>query len=113
MSEKETKPAFKLDFNQKLLNVRGKEMLVTDDEGGNKPLLMKDACVNALQALTENQGRTMDGTAKMERYLLAERIHKAEGPIELKVDEIKLLKTQVGIICTVEAVGFIYGKLPD
>lgn len=51
---------------------------------------MKKACINSLMMNVPNE--RIDGMEKVRRAVLAEDIYKAEKEIDLKIDDIKMLK---------------------
>ena len=81
----------KIDYNQKLKSLSGKEL---KDNQTNEDLCLKDVCANALLGLFDDE-RKLEGKEKLRRYQLANKIYGAKEPIELKSEEITLLKTLV------------------
>ena|ERR1035437_5513339 len=79
----------KVNLNVSLKNMD--EVAMKDEQGNELPL--KTFCVNALMA--DYQGETVDGNEKLKRYTLAKRIFKADGEVELSVEEAALLKQLV------------------
>ena len=74
-----------------------------------RPLTLFGAMVDALLAPSCDKGAS--GTDKMRRFLLAERIHKAAGLVDLTVDEAKEIKNCVGIVFAAVVVGPVYRAL--
>lgn len=70
-----------------------KTMVDGKEVSEEKEIPLKTFCINALMA--DYQGETVDGNEKLKRYTLAKRIFKAEGEVELSVEEAALLKQLV------------------
>ena len=74
------------------LNVPLKELDGSDVVGQNKQVVtVSQQCILALCVQEE-----IDGIEKMKRGLLAEKIFKANGEVELTIEEIALLKQLSG-----------------
>lgn len=80
-----------IDFSQVLTGVDGAEL----KEAADKPLTLRSAAVLALVAAYEDE-RQLDSREKFTRGVLAQRIHRATKPIDLKSDEVTKLKALVG-----------------
>ena len=111
----------KIDLNYKIRNLEGefiKDQVADLDEAGNpkrdkegfpllktgKPITLRAVCIRALLNPPARQdpqtGRMMPiqmpAEEKIKRYNLAVEIQKAKNPMELSIDEIKLLKDLIG-----------------
>ena len=74
------------------LDVPLKELDGSDVVGQNKQVVtVSQQCILALCVQEE-----IDGIEKMKRGLLAEKIFKANGEVELTIDEVVLIKQLVG-----------------
>lgn len=49
----------------------------------------------SVEALLRNE-KDADGKTKLNRYLLAKRVHECEGTLELKVKEVAVIQKQIG-----------------
>lgn len=78
----------KVNFIVPILDIEGKEI---KKEDGRTAFALKDACVGALMANDEK----LDGSEKMKRFLMATKIQAAKE-LELKIEEVVLLKEVVG-----------------
>jgi hypothetical protein len=87
-------------FGKVLMNERGEEMC--DDtcplckrptKGG--PFTLKAACFGALGATFQDE-QTLPGEEKFKRYELYKKIKDATDPVELKSEDVVLLKKLVG-----------------
>ena len=93
----------KKDFSRPVLTLGG-----APAEDAGKTLTVGAACVNAL--LGPDDSAT--GEEKARRYQLALRIH-AGGEVEVKSDELALLKTLVGRAYLPLVVGQVYAFLDE
>ena len=95
------------DLNKvfKTLDGRNMTMNVMDDEQGSlggqkitkKDLTLREVVTNSLLAPPpQGQREQMDGNEKARRYYLAMEIHKSKKQVELSVDDIKLIKDEIG-----------------
>ena len=62
---------------------------------GDKPFTLRDAAAVALDASFEDE-KKLDPKEKYRRGALAARIYGAKEPIALDVDDLKLVKDQIG-----------------
>ena len=85
----------KINFEQGIFNLDGTEMKTEKGE----PFTLRNACVVSLDAATD-EVRKMTGEDKFKRGQLAARIYRTKEPINLKAEEIAIIKT---------AIGFVYG----
>jgi hypothetical protein len=79
----------KIKINEKLKGVDGVEVLKGDK---GVPLTFKDICINAL--LTPEQGD--DDKKKWEKYEVFKKVRDAKDTLELKVEDITLIKKCIG-----------------
>ena len=99
-----------MKINQKLLGVDGVETLKGDK---GIPLLLKDVCINALLTPAQQESEKV----KWEKYVLFKKfrdaITEADGTIwiELKSEEVSLLKQAVGRTQTPLIMGQIWEML--
>jgi len=92
------------DFQTAAIGLTGDAL---KDETG-KDITFKVVALNALLGQYDDE-RSLSGEEKLKRYRLAGRISKAEGAIELTIEEAALLKQLVG-----KAYGsLLYGLVHD
>jgi len=84
----------KINVNDSFKRIDGLELTMPAEGGVIKNLTIKDVCVNAL--LTEVEGIVTPPTEKVHRFTLSEGIYKAESEVELKAEDVVLLKNLVG-----------------
>lgn len=81
----------KLDFSLPVLDLTNKPIV---QEGGNT-LTMKDVAISAL--LTPHEAdRTMGGDEKARQFSMAVRLSAADGDLDLKAEEVAMLKRLIG-----------------
>jgi hypothetical protein len=78
------------DLTKQVMQIDGK----TPVEDGGKPLTLGAAAANAL--LAPEKG--ISGDKQVERFLLATRIYGEALPVELKAEEVALIKARVAEI---------------
>jgi hypothetical protein len=83
----------KIDFEQKILQLSGEEMRTEKGEA----FTLRNACVVSLDAMTEEMKR-LSADEKYIRGQLAARIYRTKEPINLKAEEISILKDVIGKI---------------
>lgn len=92
----------KINFSAPILNFDGEAVMETDEKGKpleGKPLTLSTISVNALvMPLPDGRGQQehLDGAAKVRHACLAETIFKSTAPIDLKVEDIALIKERIG-----------------
>lgn len=59
-----------------------------------EPFRLKDAAINVLTVLNDRE--VVEPKEKYRRAELAERIYRADGEIDLSIDDLKLLKDLIG-----------------
>ena len=74
----------KINFNQKLESFDGKEVGI-----------LKQFCIEPLLATFPDE-QNLAGEEKLRRFLLASKIHWADGEAELMAEEISLVKKLIG-----------------
>jgi len=79
----------KIKLNQELKGVDGVETLKGDK---GRALTFKDICINAI--LTPDQGE--DEKKKWDRYEVFKKVREAGEIIDLKVEEVTLIKKSIG-----------------
>lgn len=97
------------DLNKVFKTLDGRDMTVNivDDEKGSiggqkvtkKDLTLREVMTNAILSPPQNQQNPreqIEGAEKARRYYLAMEIHKSKKQIELNVDDIKLIKDEIG-----------------
>ena len=65
---------------------------------GNKPLTLKDICVNVLDNPPQKELEGADGAERRRRGNLADKIYNAAEPMNVSAEDIALLKTLIGKI---------------
>ncbi len=105
----------KIKLNQALVKMDGEKMFKEEAINGKmietkNEFQLKDVCVNSLLANVEKE--EIDGVEKMNRYLLATKIQKA-NELDLKSEEIAKLKKVIGRIYGVLIVGQAFEMLEN
>lgn len=77
----------KVDFSQEILDMSGVPIM---DNG--QIVTLRTISVNALLA-PEQQ---IEGSEKMKRFVLAQKVHDSDGEMELCIEDAKLIKEQIG-----------------
>jgi len=95
----------KVKISQTLQDVEGQPL---KGEKG-KPLTMRDVCINSL--LTPVQGD--EEKAKWEKYEIYKKLRDAKDEVELKSEEITLLKKSVGKIQPPLLMGQVYDMIEN
>ncbi len=96
----------KVKINEVIKTLAGKPIIIDgtekkDDkgkviEGTGDPITLKFLCTNALEKVY-NSENSLSGQEKYERGVLAKRIYAADNSIDLKSEEITLLKKLIGM----------------
>ncbi len=81
-----------IDFEQTMKTLNGEEIKESEKKD-SVPLTLKSVCINAL--LSEIDREKTSGEDKVERYELAKKIHEG-GTIELKTEQVVLIKERIG-----------------
>ena len=101
----------KIDMNQQLETFDGRPIIVSEDN----PFTLGLACCEAL--MFSDPQEKANGRAKLERYELAQRIHRAcrsgDGLVDLTVDELKIVKDMAGKSLTTQAAGACWQALEN
>lgn len=101
----------------KTLDGRNMTINIMEDEKGSlggqkvmkKDLTLREVITNSLLAPPpQGQRDQMEGAEKARRYYLAMEIHKANKQVELSVDDIKLIKDEIGRVYPPLIVGQAY-----
>jgi len=101
----------------KTLDGRNMTVNIMDDEKGSlggqkvtkKDLTLREVITNSLLAPPpQGQRDQMEGAEKARRYYLAMEIHKTKNQIELSVDDVKLIKDEIGRVYPPLIVGQAY-----
>ncbi len=79
----------KVDFNQKILNLEGKPMR----NKMNKEITLEYICAQVLCMFAE---KDVTGQERFKRFILAEKIIKHDGDLDLPVEDVALLKELIG-----------------
>jgi hypothetical protein len=85
----------KLSVLAPILDLDGNEVRLPPEKEGRPPgpvMTLGTGMKGALLAHLPGDEDDKAGTKGFERFLLAERIHKAEGFVELTIDEAKIIK---------------------
>lgn len=93
----------KLDFSQVLLNLSGESLRHSD----GSDLTLEQVCSGAM--LTEVEGDRVDGVEKYKRFKTAKKILDPES--NFSVEEIALMKSQIGKVWSTNVVGPAYDLL--
>ena len=96
--------------NTPIYQTDGQGGYVLDAEGNRKPFTAKEACVSLLGNVSEEKA---DGKKKVAQFLLAQKIAKSKGAIEVSTDEIVMVRDIVGKYQSPLVVGQIYGILGE
>ncbi len=99
----------KIDFDVVLKNIEGKVFKGVDD-GAEKDLTLKDACIVVLTSDIPIEEPRPDGAEKFKRYELAVKL-KTGGVIDIPSEEVAKVKRLIGLMCQVQLVGACYNAL--
>jgi len=110
-----------LDKVFKFLDGRNMTVNIMEDEKGSiggqkvtkKDLTLREVITNSILAPPDRSRQQhppdpMDGNEKARRYFLAIEIHKTKNQIELSVDDVKLIKDEIGRVYPPLIVGQAY-----
>ena len=95
----------KINFNQDLLGLGGIPIKVGDTD---KNICLRDAISGVMLAPDPSE---KDEVIKLKKFTLCQRFYQEEGEIEISVDEMKLIKDEVGKKHSSLLVGSIYKML--
>ena len=95
----------KIDFSKELIGYDGEPL----KEGG-KILTLAMICCNALMNQTEEDAK-LPGEEKLRRFDLATVVYASKEPLDVKVEDISLLKTLVGKLYGPIVVGPVWKML--
>lgn len=82
----------KLNVSTELTALNGQTLPNTLSDGKVVPLIVKDVVVNVVMAPSDKD----DGMAKVRKYDLAMKLYKADGDVELTLEEAKEIKDLLG-----------------
>ena len=80
-----------IDVSKNLYQLNGNVIMDVDEKGNATPATLKLALVNAILSSEPNE-KPVD---KLHKYELAKSIYKAEKEVELKVEDVALIKRRV------------------
>lgn len=84
----------RINFSAPIANLDGSPVME-----GDRPMTLGNLAINALVATLQGpdgQPEHLDGIGKVRNALLAETIFKASEPLDLKAEDIALLKERIG-----------------
>jgi hypothetical protein len=96
----------KVNFKQEIKTIGGKDVV---REGTNEKLTLADVAINALLSLEDKTS----GEEKFKRYALSKKIHENTNSVDLKVEEITLIKEMIGKIYAPLIVGQTWDMLEN
>ena len=111
-----------IDFNYKFVDLDGKNIpsgppeMERDDDGKMvekkfPPFTLRKACIDVLVMQERGDGgrpKEISAEEKVKRYMLAQKIYKSTGLVDLQAEEIALLKKLIGRIYPPITVGQSY-----
>jgi len=100
----------RIDVTRPLKNFNGQVLAERDASGVERPITLRDLCCAALTNATP--GETLQGTEKMRRFTLAQRIY-TDDVAELLADDIVLLKKIIDTLYNVVIVGAAWTALEE
>lgn len=89
----------KINFGAPILTLDGEPMQTRLDADRLVPLTLARVAVESLLSADEST-RNVSGAKKAEMFSLALRIHAADSEIDLKPEEVTLIRERVGAVCT-------------
>ena len=86
-----------VNFLIEIEDLDGQPIPTVDNDGKptNKNVTLKSISVNALQNITQEDAK-MTGEEKVKRFTLAEKIYKADAPIDVSAKDVVTLKELIG-----------------
>ncbi len=100
----------KLDFTQKLVDLKNEPLEIKDKDGKKTQATLGDVCSEAMLGVFD-KGRNEGGKARYKRWVFAGKIINADAAIELEVEEISVIKEYVGLMYGPAIVGPVYDLL--
>ena len=97
----------KVDFSKAITDLEGKPV-----KEGDNAVSLKIVTINALMAAFEDE-KGLSGEDKLKRYTLGQTIQKAEGPVELTVEQVSMIKNLIGKAFGTLIVGSAYQLLEN
>jgi len=80
------------------------------NKGFRVPATLCSICVDALMGLGPDE-KNLGGEEKARRYALGMKIHKADGPLEIKAEHVVLIKKLIGAAHAPLIVGQVFEML--
>lgn len=96
----------KINVNQNLKAMNGETLMDNDGKGNAVEAILKTAIVNALLSPVQQE----TGIDKVKKYELAKRIYESDE-IDLKAEEITLIKNRIGELFSPIIVGQVFEML--
>jgi len=93
------------NFDWALKTLDGKDIPGTEPDKPGKPLTAAAVAINALLAPNDEK---LAGTEKAHRYCLAQKIHQSPAEVDLKVEDVTLIKKLVGEVYAPLVVGQMF-----
>lgn len=90
----------KIDFNQKIMTLKG-DIPIKNSDRDNAPFTLGDVAAEALLIPEEK----IEGVEKARRGNLAMKIIRSETPFDLEIEEVALIKKRVGEVMVPLVVG--------
>lgn len=87
--------------------------IVCVDSGDGSTLFVSTMCINVLLAVSEQDQPLSSGKDKLERFLLAQRISLAPESVDLKPEDIVLIKNLIGKYASPLVVGRVFPILDN
>lgn len=97
----------KVDFGQELKGLDGTVLYRQDGPESRVDIILRDIVIGSLLATGEKD----DGAKKYALWKLAEKVSKAEAPVEVLAEEVVLIKERVGRVQPVIVVGSAFQAL--
>lgn len=96
----------KVNVDKVLLDLEGKEILRSD----NSPMKIKELVIQSLTILNKDDEK-MTGDERYKLFDIAQRITKDASSVDLKSEEIALIKQRIGVMFQPLVVGRVYDVL--
>lgn len=100
----------RIDVTRPLKNFNGQVLAERDAAGAERPITLRDLCCTALTNTAPSE--VLQGTEKMRRFALAQRIY-TDDVAELLADDIVLLKKIIDSLYSVVIVGAAWTALEE
>ncbi len=100
----------RIDVTQELVGFDGGVIREKGDNGTSPiPMTLRSACCTALMATTPSE-QNLGGDAKLQRYMLAQKLHNEES-VAISIEELALIKKLVGEVFIINVVGAVWKLL--